>query len=198
MEKKQEILQAANECFLKYGYSKTSMSDIGRRVNLNKASLYYHYKDKLSLYKEVISMHRAEYLASLDARLSHQKSATDKILLFIEEEINFSQKTSIILTTGNNNVLDTKNETKEVYLAIIGEDIKCLTQMLQAGIDQQEFMPCDVYQVATTILKISDAVLNLECPLFLDEIQRAVVYKKVKVDLNYMIGLILNGLKLTK
>lgn len=198
MEKKQEILQAANECFLQYGYSKTSMSDIGRRVNLNKASLYYHFKDKISLYTEVIGMHRAEHLASLEPRLDSQQSAAVKILLFMEEEIHFSQKTSVILTVGNNATLDTKNETKQVYLAIVKEDIMILSKMIQEGINQQEFMNCDANKIATIILKITDAMLNLDCPLHLDEIQRDIVYTQVKIDLKSIIGLILNGITLTK
>ena len=197
MDKKQEILQAANECFLQYGYSKTSMSDIGRRVNLNKASLYYHFKDKISLYSEVVDMHRAEHLASLEPRLTSQQSATGKILLFIEEEIRFSQKTSVILTTGNNAAFDTKSETKQVYLDIVKEDIIRLAEMIQEGINKQEFASCDAYKIATMILKVTDAMLNLNCPLHLDDTQRDAVYTQLTKDLKNIVGLMLNGLTVT-
>ena len=55
-----------------------------------------------------------------------------------------------------------------------------LAQMIQEGIVQREFVECDKYKIATTILKITDAVLNLDCPLNLDEIRREAVYTKVK------------------
>ena len=53
-DKKESILKAANICFSKYGYEKTTMDDIGKLAGLNKASLYYYYKNKESIYCEVV------------------------------------------------------------------------------------------------------------------------------------------------
>ena len=42
-DKREQILKAAAECLSQYGYEKTTLSDIGKLVGLNKASLYYYY-----------------------------------------------------------------------------------------------------------------------------------------------------------
>lgn len=194
MEKKQEILMAAYECFLKYGYSKTSMKDIGQKVNLNKASLYYHYNDKITLYREVVNMNRNKHIHELELLLESQACAYDKILLFIQNEITFSQRFSVILTTGNN-VADSKMETKEVYLEIVKDDIERIEKMLQEGINQNEFITCDAGKVATAIMTLADAVLNVNCPLFVDDIEREKVYSHIQEQLNFTIRLILNGIK---
>jgi AcrR family transcriptional regulator len=196
MEKKQEILLAAYECFLKYGYSKTSMKDIGQKVNLNKASLYYHFNDKLALYREVVNMIRNKYLQELELLLEKQKSAYDKILLFIHEEVSFSEKSSVILTTGNNNIADSKMETKEVYIEIIRADIIRIDKMLQEGINKNDLVACDTRKVATAIMTVADAVLNANCPLFVDDIDKEKVYSNIQEQLNFMIKLMLDGLKL--
>ena len=52
--KKQEILKAASECFARFGYEKTTLDDIGKMVGLNKASLYYYYKNKEDIFAEVV------------------------------------------------------------------------------------------------------------------------------------------------
>ena len=39
-DKRQMILEAAGECFDRFGYNKTTLKDIGERVGLNKASIY--------------------------------------------------------------------------------------------------------------------------------------------------------------
>lgn len=197
MEKNQEILQAANECFLQYGYTKTSMSDIGKKVNLNKASLYYYYKDKFSLYKEVIGIHRSKHLHTLELTLEQQESASDQILIFVQEEIKFSQRTSVILTNGNNNIYDTKMETKEVYDEIIKSDVKRLEKILQEGVKQGEFVPCDENKVASSIMKLTDAMINENCPLYADELQRSAIYLQLQEELAYIIKLVLNGLSVT-
>jgi AcrR family transcriptional regulator len=53
-EKKKEILKAASDCFARYGYEKTTLDDIGKMVGLNKASLYYYYKNKEAIFSEVV------------------------------------------------------------------------------------------------------------------------------------------------
>ena len=53
-EKKQMILHAATECFSQLGYDKTTLDDIGGKVKLNKASLYYYYNSKEDLFCDVI------------------------------------------------------------------------------------------------------------------------------------------------
>lgn len=194
MDKKQEILLAANECFLKYGYSKTSMSDIGKMVHLNKASLYYHYKDKLTLYKEVVMMHRNKYLLELQELLKLQPSSKEKILLFIEREVRFSQQTSLILTNSNNNIYDTKLETKSVYDAIVASDVTLLEGLIQEGVDRSEFSSCHPKEIASLIMKTTDALLNVNCPLFLEENQRTLRYQELSEDIRLMIILLLTGL----
>ncbi len=195
MEKKQEILKAAYDCFLKYGYTKTSMSDIGKIVHLNKASLYYYFNDKLTLYREVITMNRDTHLHELETLMNTQKSAYDKILLFLHEEISFSQKSSIIITTGNS-IIETKTETKEVYLEILKDDIQQIEKMLVQGINNKEFISCDTKKVATTIMTLADALLNINCPLFLDKSNSEKAYAEIQEQLNFMIKLMLDGLKL--
>ncbi len=194
MEIKQEIIMAAYECFLKYGYSKTSMKDIGQRVNLNKASLYYHFNDKLTLYREVVNMNRNKHMQELELLLENQTCAYDKILLFIHKEIVFSQKFSMVLTTGNS-AADLKMETKEVYTEIVKDDIERIEKMLQEGINQNEFISCDAGKVATAIMTLADAVLNVNCPLFLDDMDREKVYSHIQEQLKFMIKLMLNGIK---
>lgn len=194
MEKKQEILLAAYECFLKYGYSKTSMKDIGQKVNLNKASLYYHFNDKLTLYREVVQMNRNKQLLELEPLLERQTRVCDKILLFIHEEVSFSQKSSAILTNGNN-ISDTKMETKEVYIEIVKDDIQRIEELINEGIKQNEFISCDARKVATAIMTLADAVLNVNCPLFVDDMEREKAYSHIQDQLNLMIKLMLDGLK---
>lgn len=49
-EKKSRILNAAFEVFGKYGYHKASINDIAKRAGISKASLFYYFENKESLY----------------------------------------------------------------------------------------------------------------------------------------------------
>lgn len=54
MKTKDKILIVASEQFAKYGYDAVSMNDLVKKLGINKATIYYHYEDKKTLYNEVI------------------------------------------------------------------------------------------------------------------------------------------------
>ncbi len=67
---KQEILNRALELFTEKGYEGTGMDDIAKAVGIRKASLYYHYDGKESIFLAVfndILTGYAAYVAQLTA-----------------------------------------------------------------------------------------------------------------------------------
>jgi len=55
-ETRQRLLQAAGRLFAERGFKNTSVRDICEEAGANVASVNYHFRDKLGLYKEVIGM----------------------------------------------------------------------------------------------------------------------------------------------
>ena len=51
MTKKEMILEEAKKMFAVKGYAATIMDDLAKVAGVNKATIYYHYKDKASLYE---------------------------------------------------------------------------------------------------------------------------------------------------
>ena len=51
MTKKELILEEAKKMFASKGYAATIMDDLAKVAGVNKATIYYHYKDKASLYE---------------------------------------------------------------------------------------------------------------------------------------------------
>lgn len=52
---KQNILKTATLEFAKYGYDGLSMNNLASKLEVNKATIYYHFKDKKSLYQAVLT-----------------------------------------------------------------------------------------------------------------------------------------------
>ena len=50
---KEKIRAAAYKCVARYGFEKTTLDDIAKEVGLNKASLYYYYKNKEDIFLEI-------------------------------------------------------------------------------------------------------------------------------------------------
>lgn len=51
----QKILICATGMFARYGYDGTIMDDLAEKCGVNKASIYYHHKDKATLYDNALT-----------------------------------------------------------------------------------------------------------------------------------------------
>ena len=74
--KEQLILDAAQKRFGLYGIEKTSMREIADDLNLSKASLYYYFPDKESLYRAVVEKEQSEFLDRIAERMNTKKEQT--------------------------------------------------------------------------------------------------------------------------
>jgi len=64
--RREEILEAAGDLFVRQGYSGTSTREIADAVGCTKAALYYHFKDgKEELYQEAFKSHGPDMGAML-------------------------------------------------------------------------------------------------------------------------------------
>jgi AcrR family transcriptional regulator len=65
--RKEEILDVATRLFAERGYEGTSMNDVAERVGMRKASLFYHFATKDSLYEAVLERLVASLQVALEA-----------------------------------------------------------------------------------------------------------------------------------
>jgi AcrR family transcriptional regulator len=68
-DKVQIIIEASQKRFGLYGVEKTSMREIADDLKLSKASLYYYFPDKASLYKAVVEKEQMEFIDKITGRI---------------------------------------------------------------------------------------------------------------------------------
>jgi hypothetical protein len=73
---KENILSVATDMFAKYGYDAVSMNKLASNLDVNKATIYYHFKDKKSLYSECIKLVMIDVIE--DLKILSQSSSTPK------------------------------------------------------------------------------------------------------------------------
>lgn len=61
-QRREQILAAAIECFVKRGFHQTSMQDISRAADISPALIYKHFESKEALIKALVESHEAEWL----------------------------------------------------------------------------------------------------------------------------------------
>lgn len=79
------ILGAADNCFSRYGFRKTSMEDIAREAGVSRRSVYRHFPDKMILFHAVRDARAREYLDEIvrgTARVSGLSAQIEQVWRF--------------------------------------------------------------------------------------------------------------------
>lgn len=80
---KQKILVAARDAFSRNGFDGCSVDEIAARAGVNKASLYYHFGDKASLYDRVLTDNLDNFLQRVRQAVAVEKDPQQKLAAFI-------------------------------------------------------------------------------------------------------------------
>ena len=72
--KRDAILEAASEQFRQYGYRKTSMDDISKRLGISRASLYSHFDNKDDIFRGASNAIHAAALKNAKNQLADTQS----------------------------------------------------------------------------------------------------------------------------
>jgi len=79
-----DIFEAAATSFSARGFDGVSVDDIAKQARVNKAMIYYHFADKLALYREVVAEMMQGVGAAVSAIADTKLAPNDKLNRFIE------------------------------------------------------------------------------------------------------------------
>jgi len=189
--KSEEILKAASLCFARYGYEKTTLDDIGRQVRLNKASLYYYFKNKESIYTEVIYRETDDFLNSVVEKLSSVAGCREKLIVYFTERLQYIETALNFKQLSADSVQKIAPLFGEVYNRIIEKEAASLARILDECVKTGEIVPCETRRVARNILTITEAVTNkIDC-----QVETPEAYRKALEEITFMLSLLFDGLK---
>jgi len=77
-----EIVQAARDVFIKYGYKKTTVEDIAERLGMVKSSLYYYYRNKQELFGAVVEYEFDRFIQALEQEIGAAAVTAERLTIF--------------------------------------------------------------------------------------------------------------------
>lgn len=83
-ERKKDILDAALNCFLNFGYSKTSMDDIAKKAGISRPLIYLKFKNKEDLLIGLFDHLMEEPLQKAEEIVKSNLPKKDKLLRLVE------------------------------------------------------------------------------------------------------------------
>lgn len=157
--KRDLILRAGSECFARYGYDKTTLDDIGRRAGLNKASLYYYFKNKEEIYIAVVLADTQTFIADLKIKSQAFPDVRKQIRFYLSERIRrYGELLHLTRRSVENwQLLETMFD--EVYQETKVLEVVFLAEMLKRGVASNAFsFPEPTASVAESLFHLSDAL----------------------------------------
>lgn len=128
--RRKEILEKSTECFIKFGFNKTTLDEIGDAIGFNKAALYYYFKNKEELFIQVVNNQLTIGLNKLQNELSDIPDNEAKILKYLWNRTQVYTNLIKLTSLSSENILDLNNTFEEIYTPYKKQEINFLKNIL--------------------------------------------------------------------
>lgn len=199
-EKRQLILAEASKCFSQFGFEKTTLDDIGKSANLNKATLYYYFKNKEEIFMEVVLQESTRFITELQAKTALIIDFEDKICSYLIERLRFYKQVvnlhqlSIVLLRQIQPIFD------ELYNNVLQTEIQFIKQILEVATaaNQISSMPNsqgNLQEIAESIISVANSLKHETVLQSKTQFAHHIDYSSIEQKTIFITKLILNGLK---
>lgn len=138
-----KILSCATRLFAQHGYDGTIMDDLAEQCDVNKASIYYHHKDKATLYENALIALFTPIADAVVAAVSVEDDPVSRLESHVQAFARASADNPYFaailmreLASGGRNMPVSARKQMERILALLGET-------LQLGESQSIFKPAE-------------------------------------------------------
>lgn len=152
-DKKYLIMEAAVELFSKKGFEGTSMRDLASEAGVNLAMINYYFGSKEGLLEEVLQ-YNASYMTNILNDIIHDDSISSigKLDRFIDALIEkMSIKRSFHKLWHHEIMLNKEGHISNKIKQIISNNSITIKELIQQGIDKQEFRQVDIPLTISTL-----------------------------------------------
>ncbi|MEX1189967.1 MAG: TetR/AcrR family transcriptional regulator [Bacteroidia bacterium] len=192
-EKRMRILDAAKVCFTQFGYEKTTLDDIGKKLGLNKSSLYYYFKNKEEIFTAVVVKEAEKIVDDLQAEFENQDLPEEKIQVYMKKRLVYYRKVLGLHQLDAESLKQIQPGFHELYSSLLQREVVFIARELKR-IDEQLSAKM-ASTVAELIISSSDAIKHDEIMHNRKSMDHEPNYKRIEQDTELLIRLIIHGLK---
>jgi AcrR family transcriptional regulator len=153
VERKKELIMAANEFFMSNGYEKTTIEDIINKVGVAKGCFYHYFRSKKEIFEACIDSLSDSILKSyLNIFTDDNKKAKQKLLEYIDYNFKLVEK------EHSTNIIESihSDTFERIHERIIQDSIKQIMpnfiQLLEKGKEEGDFNIISAEFTATALL----------------------------------------------
>jgi AcrR family transcriptional regulator len=183
---KEQIIQAASMAFSKFGFKKTTLDDIAALTNRGKTGIYYYFKNKNEIFKEVINKEADAIKHELSQILQVDVCNVEKFKLYVDTRMRAFEKLGSYYSAMRHELFEHLHFINRNRRNFDVAELEVIKKILKLGKQSGEFCVDNIEQVSQTILL---TLKSLEIPFFGQDYQ-----KNAKDMLETLVNLMLNGM----
>lgn len=165
-EKKRElILQIARKLFARYGLKKTSVDDIATEARIGKATIYYYFKSKQEIFKDVVDSELTILKEAIREAISRENSPQGKLRAFILTRISRTHELVNLYRVTKDVVTELLPDLEKIRESHFREELNIIKEILSEGVRKGKFK---VKRIELTSLAMVSVLKGLEYPWVLN------------------------------
>lgn len=163
---KASILLKSKELFEKFGYQKTTLTDIAKSVGKVKTAIYYYFSGKEEIFAALVKEEAETFYLKLHSAIESEDEFDKKLEVYIEERIHLMQKVSKryhFLKQEFFALLPIVEKNREEFYV---KEIKLIEELLEAGLHANKFYVSSPNFAATMLV---NTLKGLEIQMFVTD-----------------------------
>ena len=186
---KDHIITIATRIFSKFGFRKTTINDIAEEMGKGKSSIYYYFKSKEEIYKEVIQREAELFKKEVyDNVINTSQNPKDKLRSYVLKRMKFLKELVNFNEALRNDYLKSLPFIEKLREKYDIEEFEVIKGILDEGIKQGIFNVTETEFAATAFVT---AMKGLEVPLF---IKNDYTLNDLEIRLDEMLHILFYGL----
>ena len=158
-DRKQQILQAANQSFATFGYKATTMDHVARAANVGKGTIYNFFKNKEQLFQEIISNLLQEMKKQAESVIDDNKPLKENVHLALYELLQYRRSHQLTIQMvkeakemGTPAVQEALNNVEGLITAYLREKV-------EIAVERGDIRPCNPEMTAFMMFKLYTAFI---------------------------------------
>ena len=186
---KDHIITIATRIFSKFGFRKTTINDIAEEMGKGKSSIYYYFKSKEEIYKEVIQREAELFKKEVyDNVINTSQNPKDKLRNYVLKRMKFLKELVNFNEALRNDYLKSLPFIEKLREKYDNEEFEAIKGILDEGVDKGIFKVTETEFAATAFVT---AMKGLEVPLF---IKNDYTLSDLEIRLDEMLQILFYGL----
>ncbi len=148
------ILDAARKRFAYYGFSKVTMDEIAADIGMGKASLYYYFPTKESLFQEVVRQESNQFLSDIQSMIDDRIKPCDMLRQYALRRIEHFKNLANLRALQFQQNSEVRLPFVELFNDFKKQEVNLLQQILVIGKKSGEFAISDPQHSAVIVMQM--------------------------------------------